>query len=83
MPLEEQAPPAASLCEWHGRAPCELGWPVAGSRAHLLIVSAGNTHSKQSPGDAGETAQQLRALAALAEDLGSVHGTHMVPHNHW
>ena len=29
----------------------------------------------------GEMAQQLRALAALAEDLGSVPSKHMVAHN--
>ena len=29
-----------------------------------------------------EMAQQLRALAALAEDLGSVPSTHTVVHNH-
>jgi hypothetical protein len=29
-----------------------------------------------------ELAQQLRALVALIEDLGSVSSTHMVPHHH-
>jgi hypothetical protein len=37
--------------------------------------------NKQSPED-GELAQQLRALATLAEDLGSVPSTNMVAHNH-
>ena len=32
--------------------------------------------------EAGETAQRLRILAALAEDPGSVLGTYMVAHNH-
>jgi hypothetical protein len=32
---------------------------------------------------AGETAQPLRALAALPEDLGSVPSTHMVTHYHF
>ena len=31
---------------------------------------------------AGEMAQQLRALAALAEDPGSILSTHMVVPNH-
>ena len=30
----------------------------------------------------GEMAQQLRALSALAEDLGLAPGTHTVAHNH-
>jgi hypothetical protein len=30
---------------------------------------------------AGEMAQQLRALAALAEDLGSIPSTHTAAHN--
>ena len=30
----------------------------------------------------GEMAQQLRALSALAEDLGSIPSTHMVANNH-
>ena len=31
---------------------------------------------------AGEMAQQLRALAALPEDLSSIPRTHMAAHNH-
>ena len=31
---------------------------------------------------AEEVAQQLRALDALAEDMGLVHSTHVVTHNH-
>jgi hypothetical protein len=33
-------------------------------------------------GGAAEMAQQLRVLAAVAEDLGSIANTHIVAHNH-
>lgn len=36
----------------------------------------------ESDGEAGEVAQWLRALAALAEDMSLVHSTHVVAHNH-
>jgi hypothetical protein len=31
--------------------------------------------------EAGEMAQQLRALAALSDDLGSIPSTHVTAHN--
>ena len=42
------------------------------------------TGSKQklSGSGAGEMAQQLKALAALADDLGSILSTYMVANNH-
>ena len=39
-------------------------------------------HVPRYTGWAGETAQRLRALAALAEDLSLIPSTHMVAHNH-
>ena len=42
-------------------------------------VSAGCGSEK---GSSGETAQRLRMLTAVAEDLGSVPSTHKVAHNY-
>ena len=44
------------------------------------ICSQNVTERKGIPG-AGEMAQQLKALAALLEDLGSIPSIHMVAHN--
>jgi hypothetical protein len=38
--------------------------------------------SKKQGEGAGEMSQWLKALAAVAEDLGSVHSTHMMAYSH-
>ncbi|CAO2595796.1 hypothetical protein LEMLEM_LOCUS8322, partial [Lemmus lemmus] len=47
------------------------GWSWACHASSVQMFSLG----------AGETAQRLRALAALPEDLGSIPSTHMEAHN--
>ncbi|MGE9641647.1 hypothetical protein ACQP3J_31930, partial [Escherichia coli] len=50
---------------------------------HIKIcTSCPNLKKKKCICEAGEMAQQLRALVALPEDLGSVPRTDMAVHNH-
>jgi hypothetical protein len=47
----------------------------------LGILSLINKRILNSMAGAGEMAQQLKALAALPEDLGSIPSTHMTTYN--
>ena len=58
------------------------------SELHMLTVCVSHQHTKKYTDvaktflEAEDTAQRLRALAALAEDLGSVPSTHTDAHSH-
>lgn len=49
---------------------------------HRHIVRNSNKNKYICLGQVREKAQQLKAVATLGKDLGSVVGTHMMAHNH-
>ena len=55
--------------------------PVIEALGRLRSVILGRIVKSSRP-QIGEMAQLIRALVALVEDLGWVHSTHMVAHNH-
>ena len=59
-----------------------------GKKTHLGLLflhsmCTWKIHLLKEMGVAGKMAQQLRALAALPEVLGSIPSNHMVAHNHF
>jgi hypothetical protein len=66
----------------------EVGGTLSSEASQINRVSSRTasatqkTHLKKQKHQAGEVAQQLRALIALPEDLSSIPSNHMVVHNH-